>query len=300
MEAKKKSKTELYERLGVSKTATPEEIKSAYKKSALKWHPDKHPEADREKAKETFQQISEAYSILSNEKQRAYYDKYGSVEGSEDFMESQSFMDDLMAQMFGGKGGMGFDLFGDDGFDEFISVIEGGSDKAFRSMFREMGKNSRISTKGVSARKAQLKSNKSKKGGAKMDMMDMMGMGMGMSMGVGKKGKNKGMDMGMGGIEMMMAAMMMDDMANDDGMEEEMAREFQAMPKRDQEDLLANMEPAERKEFLKFVKKCSDGWETDSDDAQDLKGIKVVTEEELAAEKAAGAGSDGDWETDSD
>jgi hypothetical protein len=52
--------------------------------------------------------------------------------------ESDAFMDDLMRQFFGGGG----DTFDD--FDEFIAVLEGGSDKAFRKMFREMGKATRI------------------------------------------------------------------------------------------------------------------------------------------------------------
>ena len=104
-----------------------------------KWHPDKHPEAQREAATEKFKEISGAYSVLSNEQKRAYYDKHGRVEGSdEDMQESDAFMDDLMRQFFGGGG----DTFDD--FDEFIAVLEGGSDKAFRKMFREMGKATRI------------------------------------------------------------------------------------------------------------------------------------------------------------
>jgi len=116
-----------------------------------KWHPDKHPEDQRDAATEKFKEISGAYSVLSNEQKRIYYDKYGRVEGSdEDMQESDAFMDDLMRQFFGGG-----DAFGD--FDEFITVLEGGSDKAFRKMFREMGKFTRIKNQPrISSRKAAL------------------------------------------------------------------------------------------------------------------------------------------------
>jgi len=59
-------------------------IKTAYKKLALKWHPDKHPEEERDAATEKFKQVSEAYSILSNEKRKKYFDKHGSMEGEDD------------------------------------------------------------------------------------------------------------------------------------------------------------------------------------------------------------------------
>ncbi len=63
-----------YEILGVSKNATDEEIKAAYRKQALKWHPDrnKSPEAN-----EKFKQINKAFEVLSDPKKRAIYDQYG-------------------------------------------------------------------------------------------------------------------------------------------------------------------------------------------------------------------------------
>ena len=54
-----------YEILGVSKEATPEEIRKAYKRLALKWHPDKHVD-DKKEAEEKFKEIAEAYSVLSD------------------------------------------------------------------------------------------------------------------------------------------------------------------------------------------------------------------------------------------
>ena len=68
-----------YEILGVSKTATEDEIKKAYRKLAVKYHPDKN-EGDKE-AEKKFQEISEAYNVLSNKEKRSEYDNYGSDPG---------------------------------------------------------------------------------------------------------------------------------------------------------------------------------------------------------------------------
>ncbi|XP_046857692.1 dnaJ homolog subfamily B member 6-B-like isoform X2 [Xenia sp. Carnegie-2017] len=65
-----------YDILGVTTDATEQDIKKAYRKLALKWHPDKNPD-DKENASKMFQDISEAYEILSDGEKRAIYDKYG-------------------------------------------------------------------------------------------------------------------------------------------------------------------------------------------------------------------------------
>lgn len=65
-----------YQVLGISKSATEAEIKKAYKKLAVKWHPDKNPD-NQEAAAEVFKKIGEAYAVLSNADQRATYDRYG-------------------------------------------------------------------------------------------------------------------------------------------------------------------------------------------------------------------------------
>jgi len=65
-----------YSILGLKKQATQEEIKKAYKKAALKWHPDKNPESKSE-AERKFQKISEAYDVLSDDKKRGIYDRLG-------------------------------------------------------------------------------------------------------------------------------------------------------------------------------------------------------------------------------
>lgn len=65
-----------YDILGIPSTATPAEIKSAYRKLALRWHPDKNPD-NKTTAEKMFQTISEAYEVLSDEEARAKYDRYG-------------------------------------------------------------------------------------------------------------------------------------------------------------------------------------------------------------------------------
>ncbi len=68
-------KREYYEVLGVSKTATKDEIKKAYRKLALQFHPDKNP--DNKDAEEHFKEVNEAYEVLSNDDKRRRYDQFG-------------------------------------------------------------------------------------------------------------------------------------------------------------------------------------------------------------------------------
>lgn len=70
------TKRDYYEILGVTKTATAAEIKSAYRKMALKWHPDKNQDKKAE-AETKFKEINEAYQVLSDEKKRQTYDQFG-------------------------------------------------------------------------------------------------------------------------------------------------------------------------------------------------------------------------------
>ena len=75
-----KQKRDYYEVLGVNKNSTPDEIKSAYRKAALKWHPDKWvngTDAEKKTAEENFKEASEAYSVLSDENKKARYDRFG-------------------------------------------------------------------------------------------------------------------------------------------------------------------------------------------------------------------------------
>ncbi len=91
---------ELYNRLGVESTANENEIKKAYRKLSVKFHPDKNPN-DKEGATKKFQDISEAYSILSDEQKRKEYDQFGMdalKEGGGPGMNPE----DIFAQFFGG------------------------------------------------------------------------------------------------------------------------------------------------------------------------------------------------------
>ena len=69
------NKRDYYEVLGVSQNATPEEIKKAYRKIAIKYHPDKNP--DDHTAEDKFKEAAEAYEVLSNPEKKARYDRFG-------------------------------------------------------------------------------------------------------------------------------------------------------------------------------------------------------------------------------
>jgi molecular chaperone DnaJ len=108
---------DFYEVLSVSRTATGDEIKSAYRKAALKWHPDRNP-SDKQIAEEKFRQATEAYSVLSDEQKRAAYDRYGhaGVSGSNGGFNTTIFEEfqDIFGDFFGfedvfgrGAGGRG-------------------------------------------------------------------------------------------------------------------------------------------------------------------------------------------------
>ena len=76
-----------YDILQISKESTDSEIKKAYRKLAMKWHPDKNPDI-AEEAAQKFQEIGEAYDVLSDKEKRAIYDRYG-YEGLRDGVPNQ-------------------------------------------------------------------------------------------------------------------------------------------------------------------------------------------------------------------
>ena len=107
-------KEDYYEILGVSKDASATEIKRAYRKMALKYHPDKNP--GDTKAEEMFKKSAEAYEVLGNQEKRAKYDRFGhqAFEGG-GFGGGGMNMDDIFSQfgdIFGGGFGGGFSGFG--------------------------------------------------------------------------------------------------------------------------------------------------------------------------------------------
>ncbi len=126
------SKRDYYEVLGVSKNATPEEIKKAYRRKAKEFHPDAYTGDDKKAAEEKFKEASEAYSVLSDETKKAQYDRFG--HGFEN-------------AGFGGAGASGFDFSGfsssgmgfDIDLDDILGSVFGGSFGGFGAGRKKKG-----------------------------------------------------------------------------------------------------------------------------------------------------------------
>src|SRR3989339_1733438 len=133
------TKNDYYDLLGVTKSSSTQEIKNAYRKKALEWHPDRHQGTDKEEAERKFKEINEAYQILSDPSKKSAYDNYGHDAFSPGGMGNRGGGNPF-AGGFGGQGspfsytwssGGGGSPFGNtdfgDPFDIFESFFGGGS-----------------------------------------------------------------------------------------------------------------------------------------------------------------------------
>ena len=110
----------LYGVLGINKSASSEEIKKAYRKLAMKWHPDRNS-SNKEYASQKFKKISNAYNILSDKKKKKNYDDFGVTDQN----ESEINPEDIFKEMFNKRGVNNFTSFNrgfNDGFD-FESIF---------------------------------------------------------------------------------------------------------------------------------------------------------------------------------
>jgi len=103
------AETDYYKILGVKKTASDSEIKKAYRKLAMKYHPD-HTKGDKS-AEETFKKISEAYAVLSDQEKRKQYDTFGSAGFQQRYSQEDIFrgsdFESILNELFGGSGRFG-------------------------------------------------------------------------------------------------------------------------------------------------------------------------------------------------
>jgi curved DNA-binding protein len=148
------AKKDYYEVLGVKKNATGEELKKAYRKLAMKWHPDRNP-GNKQEAEERFKEISEAYAVLSDKEKRTQYDQFGPSGFGQKYSQedifrgfdiSDLFKDmgfskgDVFGRIFGGRGGR--QARGQRGGFQDLSGAYGGEAFDLNDLFSQEGRQS--------------------------------------------------------------------------------------------------------------------------------------------------------------
>ncbi|EDM15725.1 rCG59855 [Rattus norvegicus] len=133
-----------YEVLGVQRYASPEDIKRAYRKVALKWHPDKNPE-NKEEAERKFKEVAEAYEVLSNGEKRDIYDKYGKegltggggshLDDEREYGFTFRKADDVFKEIFGERDPFSFHFFEDSLADLLSSSRSSSGSRSRGSLF---------------------------------------------------------------------------------------------------------------------------------------------------------------------
>jgi molecular chaperone DnaJ len=126
------AKRDYYDILGVTKDATKEDIKGAYRKLALQYHPDRNP--DNKEAEDKFKEASEAYEVLSDDGKRQRYDRFGheGMRGGQDFGQYQNINDifSMFGDIFGARSGGGSGSI----FDDLFGAASGRQGGARRSV----------------------------------------------------------------------------------------------------------------------------------------------------------------------
>ncbi|WP_027123913.1 DnaJ domain-containing protein [Mycoplasmoides pirum] len=148
-----KSKRDYYEVLGVNRNATQQEIKKAFRKLAMQYHPDRNKAPD---AEDKFKEINEAYEVLNDDEKRRLYDMHG-----HDGLNAQGFHQegfnpfDIFNSVFGEGFNFGMDM--DDGFGDVFSSFFGGGNRTSRQEYVELNQLIDIKISFISAVKGIIK-----------------------------------------------------------------------------------------------------------------------------------------------